>query len=353
MALTKIKTSNLETSIDLTGINDTATSQILTVSDTGIDVTGTVTADVTRTSGANTNAFVLSDNVTGIQTSGFGTRIIGQSNNAVAVSAIGFEADGGTNNDTAISFYTQPGAHSLKRRMKLGLGGDISFYEDTGTTAKLFWDASEESLGIGTSSPNKTLDVDGQLRIRNSGATGYGLLEYGASATATNNWHVGSEGDGSFRFYNGNFGSGTERMRIDSAGRVTMPYQPAFHVGCNNGTMASNSDIVWDIVKTNNGGHYSSSTGRFTAPVTGVYHFGLFVMSLGVGTVDVALRKNGADTHHLVPYSSSTGGLHNQLAGTAVLHMNQGDYVHVHNNNTALYTHASGRHMGFSGHLIG
>ena len=29
--------------------------------------------------------------------------------------------------------------------------GDISFYEDTGTTPKLFWDASAESLGIGTS----------------------------------------------------------------------------------------------------------------------------------------------------------------------------------------------------------
>ena len=30
-------------------------------------------------------------------------------------------------------------------------GGGISFYEDTGTTAKFFWD-SAESLGIGTSS---------------------------------------------------------------------------------------------------------------------------------------------------------------------------------------------------------
>ena len=37
--------------------------------------------------------------------------------------------------------------------------GDISFYEDTGTTAKLFWDASTERLGVGTSSPAKTLTV--------------------------------------------------------------------------------------------------------------------------------------------------------------------------------------------------
>jgi hypothetical protein len=36
-------------------------------------------------------------------------------------------------------------------RASFANGGDISFYEDTGTTAKLFWDASAESLGIGTS----------------------------------------------------------------------------------------------------------------------------------------------------------------------------------------------------------
>jgi len=39
--------------------------------------------------------------------------------------------------------------------------GDISFYEDTGTTPKLFWDASAESLGIGTSSPDRPLSVVG------------------------------------------------------------------------------------------------------------------------------------------------------------------------------------------------
>jgi len=37
--------------------------------------------------------------------------------------------------------------------------GDISFYEDTGTTAKFFWDASAESLGVGTSSPSAPIDV--------------------------------------------------------------------------------------------------------------------------------------------------------------------------------------------------
>jgi len=41
--------------------------------------------------------------------------------------------------------------------------GDISFYEDTGTTAKLFWDAADERLGIGNSSPSTALDVTGTV----------------------------------------------------------------------------------------------------------------------------------------------------------------------------------------------
>jgi len=105
-------------------------------------------------------------------------------------------------------------------------GGRVAY--DNSNNALQFWANAAErmridssgNVGIGTSSPSKTLDVDGQLRIRNGGATGYALLEYGASATATNNWHVGSEGDGTYRFYNGNFGAGAERMRITSSGNV-------------------------------------------------------------------------------------------------------------------------------------
>ena len=44
-------------------------------------------------------------------------------------------------------------------RLRLASNGDISFYEDTGTTAKFFWDASAESLGIGTTSPFSKLHV--------------------------------------------------------------------------------------------------------------------------------------------------------------------------------------------------
>jgi hypothetical protein len=67
------------------------------------------------------------------------------------------------NRDLDITNRTTTGGIDLKtnntQALRIDVGGDISFYEDTGTTAKFFWDASAESLGIGTSSPASALEV--------------------------------------------------------------------------------------------------------------------------------------------------------------------------------------------------
>jgi hypothetical protein len=78
-----------------------------------------------RSSGTDVNILTLSDNVTGVQTSGFGVRIVALSNSGAAKSAIAFEADGGTNNDTAIAFYTQNSAAYLDRRMTITRLGNV------------------------------------------------------------------------------------------------------------------------------------------------------------------------------------------------------------------------------------
>jgi hypothetical protein len=93
-------------------------------------------SQVSRTSGSNVTALILSDNVTGTQTSGYGTQIQGLSNNGAAVSAIGFEAYGGTNNDTGISFYTQYAATALTRRVTIDSYGNLLVGTTTANNSK-------------------------------------------------------------------------------------------------------------------------------------------------------------------------------------------------------------------------
>ena len=56
----------------------------------------------------------------------------------------------------------------LKTSIFLDNDGDIFFYEDTGTTAKVKWDATNERFGIGTSSPSEALDVTGNINLTDS-----------------------------------------------------------------------------------------------------------------------------------------------------------------------------------------
>jgi hypothetical protein len=62
------------------------------------------------------------------------------------------------NNQTDRAFFISHG-NASKDIFKASENGDISFYDDTGSSQALFWDASAESLGIGTTSPSTTLEL--------------------------------------------------------------------------------------------------------------------------------------------------------------------------------------------------
>jgi len=174
---------------------------------TALDVTGTITADGLTVDGDIT-VNDASPTLSLFDTDG--TNQLGQVrqvSDRIIVSARNNTAYG------SIYFTGRDASTEINRMIIDGPTGDISFYEDTGTTAKFFWDASAESLGIGTTSPSSVLHLstsnDPKITLTDTG--------FGASADITGsngNLRLNSQTATIFDM------ADSEVARIDSSGRV-------------------------------------------------------------------------------------------------------------------------------------
>jgi hypothetical protein len=192
----------------------------LATTTTGIDVTGTALADTLETStGSGGLLNIIRDDPTiGIDnslgaiywksTEDSGTTV----NIGAGILALADQNHSTVASGSRLSFSTTAvSSTSATERLRISSGGDISFYEDTGTTAKLFWDASAESLGIGTSSPSEPLTV--------LSAQDYQITAAYNAANSTSYGYYGIKNNNTGNPFYFNVG-GAERMRIDSSGNV-------------------------------------------------------------------------------------------------------------------------------------
>jgi hypothetical protein len=141
-------------------------NQKLATTSTGIDVTGTVTADGLTVDGVgvfDAGTFASTDILTlrnGTNTNG---EYIGLNfNNDVRSRTCYIRANHDSTTSQSLSFGTDSSG-TATQRLKIDGNGDISFYDDTGSTQGLFWDASAERLGLGTTSPSTALHVVGTI----------------------------------------------------------------------------------------------------------------------------------------------------------------------------------------------
>jgi hypothetical protein len=154
-------------------------------------------------------------------------------------------------------------------------------------------------------------------------------------------------------------GGTSERMRIHNSGVVTMPFQPSFAMTGSHPAGWFNTVGVLNFATTitNVGGHYSTATKRFTAPVAGVYSISATVLySVNNGSGHTYIRKNLQPVVNIAHPSNSSTGEYNMSGHTVCIPLAVNDYVDVHL--STAYSSGNGLYVGgayssFSGFLIG
>ena len=166
-------------------------------------------------------------------------------------------------------------------------------------------------------------------------------------------------------------GDHSEKVRITSEGYLKQHNVPAFHAYGFAAHVYANDDtnrdpLKYNSVHYNQGSHYSTSTGRFTAPVDGIYFFAMSAMYRHVGgDFHIGIKVNNVSktiSNDHQEYQGSgfavDGDLHtwvqSQSTLTALLSAN--DYVTCYmgsSTNSGTYLYNSSNYNHFCGFLVG
>jgi hypothetical protein len=154
-----------------------------------------------------------------------------------------------------------------------------------------------------------TLNVSGNsetIQINTDGSFGGIAFNSGTNTTffghaeSSGHFNVNAQaGDACVRGNNGvsiSASAGSYGMRIDSSGRVLMPYQPYAKVSFNSSGYVSHGGgiIGFNYINESQGNHYNTSTYTFTCPVAGVYFVCISTIFQNVDSLSWDVKKNGS-----------------------------------------------------------
>ena len=142
---------------------------------------------------------------------------------------------------------------------------------------------------------------------------------------------------------------------ILSSSYIKMPNQPSFCArGVSNPTGTRTVYLFDQAIDFNVGSNYNSSTGRFTAPVTGIYFFEFHLFGVPNTRYAGLINKNGTALQEYTQEQPTGGGTSNgygSIDGKIVMSLAANDYVTVSGSATVLGTNSI--YSSFSGYLIG
>ena len=147
---------------------------------------------------------------------------------------------------------------------------------------------------------------------------------------------------------------------------VLTPTRPAFRAekraSNQNVSDSTTTAITFEHEVFDIGSNYDTSTSRFTAPLTGIYHFNSITRVVAnSGTMDyfmMFLYKNGSLYSDMFQMQTAGNQMQNShLGGSVTVQLAATDYVEIRvqisGEGTYVGSHASGQRTWFSGFLIG
>ena len=209
-----------------------------------------------------------------------------------------------------------------------------------------------------------TIDpTQGYLNIAQQNATGEGGEIHLAGSNGNANAVIDNL-NGAIRILQG----ANTRIQIDPNGHVTYPASVFFWAwrasNADYGSTHNNTKLTgWDVIHNgiNRGGGYNTSTSRFTAPVTGIYHFELkaYTGPNTNGFIGVEFRRNAvanqAGAHDFRKYCHNVNG-YESVGFNGYVDMAANDYVEIffvqHSGSALMHTSSGTFYSGFIGRLV-
>jgi hypothetical protein len=251
------------------------------------------------------------------------------------------------------------------------------------------------NLGVGTTTPQRKLEVNGSARIAGNGILEGGVEQWSLGTSSYKLWDGNQLGLGTYdtkpiefatnnarRMFiggTGNVGVGTTtpgakldvngNLNVSGTIKASHPYFTASATDCWRDAPASAwTEVVWNTTTAGNaGGWLNTSNGRFTAPVAGVYLFTMQIYNYGASDsingayfhinfgVDGSVSGGGGQAYD-GSYSIVSNQYNDYDQSTEIsrfLVLNAGQYVSVQiYNGGPVQRYMCGYHSSFQGVLL-